>query len=84
MKQSISIAVSDDVPEDVFARVASMAETVAATDSTFEGVAIAVTRARLDTVPVLIQDSDLIRRELLQLLVEEALKGQSDSLFGSL
>ncbi|CAN7358684.1 hypothetical protein LJR129_002933 [Acidovorax sp. LjRoot129] len=82
---NITIEVSETVPEDAFGRVQALARRVVVNDVTFQGTTIDVKRARFDTVPACVRDSDdPMRQNLLQLLVEEALRGQAESMFGPL
>ena len=82
---NITIEVSETVPEDAFGRVQALAGRVVVNDVTFQGMTIDVKRGRFDTVPALVRDSDdPMRQNLLQLLVEEALRGQAESMFGPL
>ncbi|WP_426307772.1 hypothetical protein ACN9MJ_10475 [Acidovorax facilis] len=82
---NITIEVSETVPEEAFGRVQALARRVVVNDVTFQGKTIDVNRARFDTVLARVRDSDdPMRQNLLQLLVEEALRGQAESMFGPL
>ena len=82
---NITIEVSETVPEDSFGRIQALAQRVVVNDVTFQGTTIDVKRGRFDTVPTYVRDpDDPMRQNLLQLLVEEALRGQAESMFGPL
>lgn len=82
---SITIAVAETVPQEVFARVESLARLLQTADLTFHDLPIAVKRGPSTSVAVAVtDDDDKMREKLLQLLVEDAIKGESDSMLGSL
>jgi hypothetical protein len=79
----ISITVANTVPDEAFARIVALTNLLRETDTNFEGVAIEVVRGAATNIAVT-DPEDTMRENLLRLLVEEALKAEPGSMFGSL
>ncbi|CAN7545537.1 hypothetical protein LJR129_003877 [Acidovorax sp. LjRoot129] len=80
----IDIAVADTVPDDAFARIERLARGLPSADSSFRDAEIIVRRTPMDTVQTMVTDEEYSRQKLVEILVEQALTGGSDSLFGAL
>lgn len=81
---SINITVSRELPSDALARVEALVALLRETDSNFVAVPIEITRGELvDGVSVSDHEDDM-RGQLLNHLVEEALKDNSESIMGDL
>ena len=80
----ITIAVAETVPDDAFARIERLAMGLPSADSSFRDAEIMVGRSPLDVVQTMVHDEDFSRQKLVEILVEQALKGGHDSLFGAL
>lgn len=80
----IDIAVAESVPDDAFERIARLAKGLPSADSSFKDAEIIVRRTPLDIVQTMVRDDDYSRQKLVEILVEQALRGGHDSLFGAL
>lgn len=80
----IHIAVAETVPDDAFARIERLANGLPSADSSFRDAEIIVRRTPMDTVLTMVTDDDYSRQKLVEILVEQALRGGHDSLFGTL
>lgn len=82
---SITITVAENVPNEAFERIVSLAVRLQETDITFRGVPLDVRRGKLTAVSLQVSDSDdEMRERLLMLIVSDVLKGEQDSMMGSL
>lgn len=80
----INIAVAETVPDDAFVRIEKLARGLPLADSSFRDAEIIVRRMPLDMVQTMVTDDDYSRQKLVEILVEQALRGGHDSLFGAL
>ena len=82
---SITITVAETVDDAAFARISSLAHRLQEVDINFEGVPLLVRRGPLSAVSLDITDSDdEMRERLLMLLLADVLKGEPNSMMGSL
>ena len=82
---SITITVANTVDDAVFARIYSLATRLQEVDTNFQGVALEVRRGPTTAVTLDVSDSeDPMRQRLLMLLLADVLKGEPDSMMGSL
>ncbi|CAN7657267.1 hypothetical protein LJR129_005149 [Acidovorax sp. LjRoot129] len=80
----IDSAVAESVPDEAFARIERLAKGLPSVDSSFKDAEIIVRRTTMDVVQTMVTDSDYSRQKLVEILVEQALRGGHDSLFGTL
>ncbi|WP_426307858.1 hypothetical protein ACN9MJ_10695 [Acidovorax facilis] len=80
----IDIAVAETVPDEAFARIERLAKGLPSADSSFRDAEIIVRRTPMDIVQTMVTDDDYSRQKLVEIMVEQALKGGHDSLFGAL
>ena len=82
---TITITVAEAVDDAAFARIASLAHRLHEVDTNFQGVPLEVRRGPTTSVSIKVVDSeDHMRERLLMLLVADVLKGEPDSMMGSL
>lgn len=82
---SITITVAETVDDAAFKRIDSLAHRLKEVDINFEGVPLEVRRGPLTAVSLAVFDSDdQMRERLLMLLLADVLKGEPDSMMGSL
>ncbi|RYH45376.1 MAG: hypothetical protein EON54_16735 [Alcaligenaceae bacterium] len=81
---SIQITVSSTLSLDAFARIQALSDLLHSTDINFMAIPIQVTRSETVGGVDVHDPEDAMRRELLRHLVQEALKANSDSVFGTL
>lgn len=81
---SITITVAETVDDAAFARIDSLAHRLREVDINFQGVPLQVRRGPMTAVSLEISDTDQMRERLLMLLLADVLKGEPDSMMGSL
>lgn len=82
---AITITVAETVDDAAFSRIDSLAHRLKEVDCNFAGVPLEVRRGPITAVSLQISDSDdQMRERLLMLLLADVLKGEPDSMMGSL